>query len=119
VRLRAWPNCTKVFMSPHAMRIAALWTRTWASPVDIAARLGIAQRYVFSVYSSARFAGLIDFAAPPKPIVPAAPARQFSAPEDPSQSPPAPTSPPAPEAKQTQQRPSILSRILRKLLNAV
>lgn len=125
VRLRAWPNCTKVFMSPHAMRIAALWTRTWASPVDIAARLGIAQRYVFSVYSSARFAGLIDFAAPPKPIVPAAPARQFSAPEDPTlqivTTAPATDKapPPAPEAKQTQQRPSILSRILRKLLNAV
>ena len=106
------------------MRIAALWTRTWASPVEIAARLGIAQRYVFSVYSSARFAGLLDFAAPPRPIAPAAPTRQFSAPEDPTlqivtTAPATDKAPPAPEAKQTQQRPSILSRILRKLLNAV
>lgn len=124
VRLRAWPNCTKVFMSPHAMRIAALWTRTWASPVEIAARLGIAQRYVFSVYASARFAGLLDTSLPPRPVAPAAPARQFSAPEDPTiqtatTAPSTGKASPEPEAKQTQQRPSILSRILRKLLNAV
>ncbi|HQA11807.1 hypothetical protein, partial [Zoogloea sp.] len=48
VRLRAWPNFTQVFMSPHALRISALWVRTWASPVEIAFRLGIPQRYVFS-----------------------------------------------------------------------
>ena len=134
VRLRAWPNFTKVFMSPHAMRIAAAWTRTWASPVEIASRLGIAQRYVFSVYSSARFAGLIDFALPRQPATPAAPAasatparpaRVISAPDDPTlqalPNAPAPgKAEPAAETKQqTQQRPSILSRILRKLLNAV
>ena len=106
------------------MRIAALWTRTWASPVDIAARLGIAQRYVFSVYASARFAGLLDTSLPSRPVAPAAPARQFSAPEDPTiqtatTAPTAGKASPEPETKQTQQRPSILSRILRKLLNAV
>lgn len=100
VRLRAWPNFTRVFMSPHALRIVALWVRTWASPIDIAARLGIPQRYVFSVYASARFAGLIDTRTPQ--VTKAA----------------APVTKPAPQPQQ-QQRPSILSRILRKLLNAV
>lgn len=109
VRLRAWPNFTQVFMSPHALRIAALWVRAWASPVDIAARLGIPQRYVFSVYASARFAGLLDTAMPAP--TPAAPPPRATAPAQA----PAPAAP----APQQQQRPSILSRILRKLLNAV
>jgi len=125
VRLRAWPNFTKVFMSPHAMRIAAFWTRSWASPIEVATRLGIAQRYVFSVYSSARFAGLIDFNLPRRPAPPARPARPISAPDDPTLQalPNVPAAskpePAAEEVKPTQQRPSILSRILRKLLNAV
>ncbi|WP_374243217.1 hypothetical protein [Zoogloea sp.] len=111
VRLRAWPNFTKVFMSPHALRIVALWVRTWASPIDIAARLGIPQRYVFSVYASARFAGLLDTKAPQtSPITERTTVT----------APPAPQAPPQPQAQQQQQqRPSILSRILRKLLNAV
>jgi len=91
----------------------------------IATRLGIAQRYVFSVYSSARFAGLIDFNLPRRPAPPARPARPISAPDDPTLQalPNVPAAskpePAAEEVKPTQQRPSILSRILRKLLNAV
>jgi hypothetical protein len=99
VRLKAWPNFTCAFVSPHALRIVALWTRTWASPVEIATRLAIPHRYVFSVFSSAQFAGLLDRDAPavtPPVVAPV-------------------VAPPA----QQQQRPSILSRILRKLLNAV
>lgn len=106
VRLRAWPNFTKVFMSPHALRIVALWVRTWASPIDIAARLGIPQRYVFSVYASARYAGLVDLKLPQ-----AVSAERATAPAAGTQ--------PAASQPQQQQRPSILSRILRKLLNAV
>lgn len=102
VRLRAWPNFTKVFMSPHALRISALWVRTWASPVEIAARLGIPQRYVFSVFSSACFTGLLDHTPPPQAGAIPQPAART-----------------ATEAPAQQQRPSILSRILRKLLNAV
>ena len=99
VRLRAWPNFTCAFVSPHAMRIAALWTRTRASPVEIATRLGIAHRYVFSVYSAASFAGLLDTTAGQG---------------DEARPPP---SPPTQADKPT--RPSILSRILRKLRDAV
>ncbi len=104
VRLRAWPNFTRVFMSPHALRIVALWVRTWASPVEIAARLGIPQRYVFSVYASAHFAGLLDAKMPPVATATAPVAKPAAQP---------------PQKQQQQQRPSILSRILRKLLNAV
>lgn len=99
VRLKAWPNFTCAFVSPHALRIVALWTRTWASPVEIATRLAIPHRYVFSVFSSAQFAGLLDRDAP-----------AVTHPElNPVVAPPA----------QQPQRPSILSRILRKLRNAV
>lgn len=99
VRLRAWPNFTCAFVSPHAMRIAALWTRTQASPVEIATRLGIAHRYVFSVYSAASFSGLLDTTA-------------WQGDE---------ASPPPPPQTQADKpaRPSILSRILRKLRDAV
>lgn len=100
VRLRAWPNFTRTWAAPHALRIVALWTREWASPVEIASRLKIPQRYVFSVYTSARFAGLLQLDAPADTSPSALQANDI-----------APANPP--------QRPSILSRILRKLLNAV
>lgn len=100
VRLRAWPNFTSACATPHALRIAALWTRTPASPVDIATRLGIPHRYVFSVYSAAHFANLLDARIEQDQIVTAPP----------------PTAPPVAER---QARPSILSRILRKLRDAV
>lgn len=98
VRLRAWPNFTRAWASPHALRIVALWTRDWASPVEVATRLGIPHRYVFSVFTSAHFANLLH----------SEPA------EKPTRTPP-PL--PAPSTK-APQRPSILSRILRKLLYA-
>ena len=95
VRLTAWPNFTRAFLSPHALRIAALWVRGFASPVDIALRLAIPQRYVFSFFTAAHFAGLLDTRTPASVKAP----------------PPASKEPPA-------QKPSILSRILRKLLHA-
>lgn len=100
IRLRAWPNFTRAWAAPHALRIIALWTREWASPVEVAKRLGIPQRYVFSVYASAHFAGLLQ----PAPPVGGA---EIQTPADGAP-------PPLPP-----QRPSILSRILRKLLDAV
>jgi hypothetical protein len=99
VRLRAWPNFTSACVSPHALRIVALWTRVPASPVDIATRLGIPHRYVFSVYSAAHFANLLDTSFQPEQTAAA--------------------SPPAPPMAERQARPSILSRILRKLRDAV
>lgn len=97
-RLRAWPNFTRAWAAPHALRIAALWTREWISPVQLASRLDIPQRYVFSVCASAHFAGL--FAPEPQVETPPAIAPEAHRPAAPLRS-------------------SILSRILRKLLNAV
>lgn len=102
VRLKAWPNFTRVFVPPHALRIAALWVRAFASPVDIASRLAIPQRYVFSFYTAAQFAGLLehDLGA----------AKKTS---------PTASAPPPPPPPQQGRRRSLLGRILRKLLNAV
>lgn len=111
VRLRAWPNFPAIFVSPHALRIAALWVRSHATPVEIASRLAIPQRYVFSFYSAAHFSGLLDLQPPPS-----TPAPVESAPQT-ERVPDTPVAPrhPAPSP----QKPSLLSRILRKLLNAV
>jgi len=101
VRLKAWPNFTRIFVPPHALRIAALWVRGYVSPVGIATKLAIPQRYVFSFYTAAHFAGLINF----EPLTVAT--------ERPSP-PPAP-----PIASHSTKRPSLLARILKKLINAV
>lgn len=53
-----WPNLTRLFLTPHALRIAALWIERPFSLLDTAKRLGIAQRYVFTFYSAAHAAGL-------------------------------------------------------------
>jgi len=60
VRMVGWPDFTRTYSTPHAYRIVALWTRDTLSPVEIARRLGIPQRYAFAVYSAARHAGLFD-----------------------------------------------------------
>jgi len=82
VCLKSWPNFTRTFVPPHALRIAALWVRGYASPIDIASKLAIPQRYVFSFYTAAHFAGLLlyeplalaaktsqpDLQTPPPPV---------------------------------------------------
>jgi hypothetical protein len=94
VRLTGWPNFTRTFVSPYALRIASLWVRGYASPVDIATRLTIPQRYVFSFFTAAYFAKLLETSAPSSPAIATA------------------------SAPSAARRPSILSRILRKLLYA-
>lgn len=59
VRLRAWPNFTRVAAVPNAMRITALWTSAMFSPIEIAQRLKLPQRVVFTFYSAAVSAGLM------------------------------------------------------------
>lgn len=59
-RLRVWPDFTHCFSPPHALRIAALWVEKNASPIDIATELKIPQRYVFTFYTAAHFAGLFE-----------------------------------------------------------
>lgn len=60
VKLKAWPNFTRLTVTPHALRIAALWVTGYLSPVEIAGRLNVAQRYVFALCAAAEIAGLVE-----------------------------------------------------------
>ncbi|MCG7931903.1 MAG: hypothetical protein N0E44_17870 [Candidatus Thiodiazotropha lotti] len=53
IYLRRWPNFSRLVVTPHALAIAALWTRQPRSLIDTAKSLGIPQRYVFAFYSAA------------------------------------------------------------------
>lgn len=56
-----WPNLTRFIMTPHAMEIAALWSK---KPINLRKSLlllRIPQRYVFSFYSAAIALDLILF----------------------------------------------------------
>lgn len=59
VYLKHWPNLTRLHRTPHALRIAALWTTKGASLTETAQTLKIAQRHVFAFYSAALALDLI------------------------------------------------------------
>jgi hypothetical protein len=58
VYLSHWPNMTRLMLSPHAVRIAALLVSEPRSLLEVAAVLNIPQQYVFAFYSAARALGL-------------------------------------------------------------
>ncbi|WP_310460045.1 hypothetical protein [Sphaerotilus sp.] len=53
VYLKQWPNLTRLHRTPHALRIAALWTTKGAGLLETAQTLKIAQRHVFAFYNAA------------------------------------------------------------------
>ncbi|MEW8625354.1 MAG: hypothetical protein AB2551_06350 [Candidatus Thiodiazotropha sp.] len=53
IYLRRWPNFSRLVVTPHALAIAALWTKHPRSLIDTANSLAIPQRYVFAFYSAA------------------------------------------------------------------
>jgi hypothetical protein len=53
IYLRRWPNFSRLVVTPHALAIAALWTKQPRSLIDTAVSLNIPQRYVFAFYSAA------------------------------------------------------------------
>jgi hypothetical protein len=65
VRLRCWPNLTRLAVPPEAMRIAGLWSRGSISLRDTVRILGIPQRYVFAFYSACHALGLVEQLAIP------------------------------------------------------
>jgi hypothetical protein len=65
VRLRCWPNLTRLAVPPEAMRIAGLWSRGSISLRDTVRVLGIPQRYVFAFYSACQALGLVEQLALP------------------------------------------------------
>jgi hypothetical protein len=59
VYLKHWPNLTRLHRTPHALRIAALWTTKGAGLLETAQTLKIAQRHVFAFYNAALALDLI------------------------------------------------------------
>jgi hypothetical protein len=75
IYIRYWPNLTRLTLTPHAMRIAALWSRQPRSLFNTAEELRIPQRYVFAFYSAAHSLNLVgmtrravDFTFAPEPL---------------------------------------------------
>jgi len=58
VFLTHWPNFTRLTVTPHALRIAALWVRQPYGLFETAKILQIPQRYVFAFYCAAQAIGL-------------------------------------------------------------
>ncbi|NOZ54580.1 MAG: hypothetical protein GXP08_15845 [Gammaproteobacteria bacterium] len=53
IKLIRWPNFTRTIVTPHALRIAALWAKRPTSLVDTANYLAIPLQYVFIFYNAA------------------------------------------------------------------
>ncbi|QID19290.1 hypothetical protein G3580_17710 [Nitrogeniibacter mangrovi] len=58
VYLRHWPDLNELLVTPDAMRIAALWLNHPISLFELATRLDVPQRHVFSFYSACAAIGL-------------------------------------------------------------
>jgi hypothetical protein len=63
VSLKHWPNFTRLLITPHAMRIAALLADKPRTPTNIAVTLRIKPEYVFIFISAAFAIGLLNQAA--------------------------------------------------------
>jgi hypothetical protein len=61
LRLKCWPNFTRLTETPYAMSIAALWCRQPYSLLRICQVLDVPQRYVFGFYSAVNSAGLVEW----------------------------------------------------------
>jgi len=53
IKLVRWPNFTRTIVTPHALRIAALWAKQPTSLIDTATYLAIPLQYVFLFYNAA------------------------------------------------------------------
>lgn len=73
VYLKHWPNFTRLLVTPHAMRIAALLLEKPRSPVNIAKVLQIKPEYVFVFISAASAIGLLGQATRNADIIVAPP----------------------------------------------
>jgi len=59
IKLTRWPNFTRYEVTPHALRIAALWAKQPTSLMETAQTLMIPQQYVFAFYSAAYATGML------------------------------------------------------------
>lgn len=60
VHLTRWPNFTRLLVTPHAMRIAALLQQKPCTLFEAAQILSVRQQYVFAFFSAAWAAGLVE-----------------------------------------------------------
>jgi len=60
VGLKVWPNLTRLELIPHAMNIAAVFSKHPGSLLEISKWLKIHQRYVFAFYNAAMSLDMIE-----------------------------------------------------------
>lgn len=60
VGLKAWPNLTRVESIPHAMHMAAVFSKHPGTLLEISGWLNIQQRYVFAFYNAALHLDMIE-----------------------------------------------------------
>jgi len=60
IRLLRWPNFTRTSATPHALRIAALWSKQPMSLISTAEALTIPLHFVFIFYSATIALGLVS-----------------------------------------------------------
>lgn len=57
--LIAWPNFTRLQITPYAIQIAAFWTQHSMTADELAATLQVPQRYVYAVASASHAIGML------------------------------------------------------------
>jgi hypothetical protein len=98
VRLKQWPNLTRLAPTPSAMRIAALWVRFPTSLRLTVKMLNVSPTHIFDFLAAAHGLGILEV--------------QESRVEAPVETPSAEVAPPTTEQKA---RGGLLSRLLRKV----
>ena len=74
LRLKHWPNLTRLEQFPHAMQIAAIWQQRSGTVFDVSDWLDIPQRYVLAFYNASHTLNLfVVDRGKPKPKEKAAP----------------------------------------------
>ena len=67
LRLRHWPNLTRVEHFPHVMQIAAAWQQNAGTVFDVSDWFDIPQRYVIAFYNAAHTLSLFGVERTPSP----------------------------------------------------
>ena len=60
IGLKTWPNLTRLELVPHAMHMAAAFSKHPGSLLEISKWLKIQQRYVFAFYNAALYLDMIE-----------------------------------------------------------
>lgn len=60
LRLKSWPNFTRLEQFPHVMPIAALWSQRAGNVFDMSEWLDVPQRYILAFFNGAHTLGLFE-----------------------------------------------------------